>query len=228
MSIKKSVGNIKGFTLVELLIVVAIIGVLASQGVPAYRRMIQKSRKGEAQNFLAAISASEGAFFSEYGQYGNNLVRLGVQSDGVGYTYAAGMPAAVGCTQILAANVLPTMGTAVGQVSILPGNYSQAINSPQNNTAQTSMVGRVAAVMPAAAQLPVCPAAALGAFLAPGVVTGAAPTFVAIASGNIVDPNRACVQGAVGAATTNAAVLCDNWFINENRLLQNVIDGIQN
>ena len=57
----------QGFTLVELLIVVAIIGVLASQGVPAYRRMIMKSRKGEAQIMLGNIATAESAFFSEYG-----------------------------------------------------------------------------------------------------------------------------------------------------------------
>lgn len=80
----------KGFTLVELLIVVAIIGVLASQGVPAYKRMIQKSKKGEAQVMLGNIWTAESAFFSEYGMYGNNLFRMGAAMEGSNFIYVAG------------------------------------------------------------------------------------------------------------------------------------------
>ncbi len=80
----------QGFTLVELLIVVAIIGVLASQGVPAYRRMIMKSRKGEAQIMLGNIATAESAFFSEYGSYGSHLARMGAIMEGIQFVYAGG------------------------------------------------------------------------------------------------------------------------------------------
>ncbi|NQW45471.1 MAG: prepilin-type N-terminal cleavage/methylation domain-containing protein, partial [Deltaproteobacteria bacterium] len=92
MSSKKSILlKSQGFTLVELLIVVAIIGVLASQGVPAYRRMIMKSRKGEAQIMLGNIATAESAFFSEYGSYGDHLDRMGATMEGAQFVYAAGV-----------------------------------------------------------------------------------------------------------------------------------------
>lgn len=46
-------GN--GFTLVELLIVVAIVGVLATIGIPTYQRMVKKARQAEAKSNLGSI-----------------------------------------------------------------------------------------------------------------------------------------------------------------------------
>ena len=56
-----------GFTLVELLIVVAIIGVLSTIGVPTFKRMIQKSKKSEAKVNLGGLYTAEQAFFAEKG-----------------------------------------------------------------------------------------------------------------------------------------------------------------
>ncbi len=66
-----------GFTLVELLIVVAIIGVLSTVGVPTFRRMIQKAKQAEAKVALSAIYKMENAFFNEYDTYVTRLKLIG-------------------------------------------------------------------------------------------------------------------------------------------------------
>lgn len=73
----------KGFTLVELLIVVAIIGVLSTIGIPTFRRMIQKAKMAEAKIALGSGHRVEAAFFAEFNSYGNNLEGMGFEVEGV-------------------------------------------------------------------------------------------------------------------------------------------------
>jgi prepilin-type N-terminal cleavage/methylation domain-containing protein len=47
--------NPSGFTLVELIIVIAIIGILGAVGVPAYQGYIAKARDKAAQSTLQSI-----------------------------------------------------------------------------------------------------------------------------------------------------------------------------
>lgn len=79
-----------GFSLTELMIVVAIIGVLASIGVPVFRRMVQKSRQVEAKAVLGAIHPLQAGFFSEFGVYGNRLRSMGLESTGSDPRYIVG------------------------------------------------------------------------------------------------------------------------------------------
>ena len=58
-----------GFTLIELMIVVAIIGILAVVAIPNYIRFQLRSKTAEAKTNLAAIRTSEEAYFSEFGLY---------------------------------------------------------------------------------------------------------------------------------------------------------------
>ncbi|MCB0403142.1 MAG: prepilin-type N-terminal cleavage/methylation domain-containing protein [Bdellovibrionales bacterium] len=90
------VANNKGFTLVELLIVVAIIGVLSTIGIPTFRSMVQKAKKSEAKVALGGLYTAEAAFFAEYGGYGNNLTHVGFDLEGQGRIYSVGFPNATG------------------------------------------------------------------------------------------------------------------------------------
>jgi prepilin-type N-terminal cleavage/methylation domain-containing protein len=69
----------KGFTLVELMIVVAIIGVLASLAIPGFLQILAKSRRAELLSGLAGIYIVEQAYFG-----GQDIFISGSQMNCVG------------------------------------------------------------------------------------------------------------------------------------------------
>lgn len=68
-----------GFTLVELAIVIVIIGVLASFGVPRLRDAVERSKAGESLNYLAAIRSAQERYASSEGTYASDVSELDVQ-----------------------------------------------------------------------------------------------------------------------------------------------------
>ncbi len=68
----------KGFTLVELAIVIVIIGVLASFGVPRFRDAVERSKAGESLNYLSAVRAAQERYAAREGTYADDLATLDV------------------------------------------------------------------------------------------------------------------------------------------------------
>lgn len=58
-----------GFTLIEMMIVVAIIGILASIAIPQFERFEKSTRRTEAYSILGGIRTLEAAYYSENDTY---------------------------------------------------------------------------------------------------------------------------------------------------------------
>lgn len=71
----KSTG--KGFSLVELMIVVAIIAFLATMAVPRFGVFLAKAKRAEAYAQLASLYAAQKAYWAEHGTYSSTLAGEG-------------------------------------------------------------------------------------------------------------------------------------------------------
>jgi len=61
--------NQKGFTIMELMIVIVIIGVLAAIGVPAYKSMTDRARKTACEANQRTIFTAVAMYYAEHGTY---------------------------------------------------------------------------------------------------------------------------------------------------------------
>ena len=86
--------NRKGFTLVELAVVVVIIGVLAAFAVPRFMASVERSKAAESFNYLSAVQAGQERYHARQGTYADEVTELDIKMTSPKYftvgTVAAG------------------------------------------------------------------------------------------------------------------------------------------
>ena len=108
-----------GFTLIELMIVVAVIAILAAIAFPSYNNYVRKARRTDAKTALLDLAARQERLFSTKNTYSDTATELG---------YAGVFPA----------NVLSSGSTAYYQISV-------PVKTGTTFTAQASPIGAQAA-----------------------------------------------------------------------------------
>ena len=117
----------RGFTLIEIAIVLVLIGILAAMATYTYRMMTNKARMTQAKTVLAHLTKTEATYFSDHDRYTDNIVLL--DFDPVKYPYYE-------VSVVLIDNGLNYTGTATG-VGIMAGDrwYVTKDGNPyQDNT----------------------------------------------------------------------------------------------
>lgn len=79
----KNIRN-KGFTLIELMIVVAILGVISSLALPSYTEYMRKAKRSDAKVELLRIAQLQENFFVQNLSYAKSLKQLGFSVNSVG------------------------------------------------------------------------------------------------------------------------------------------------
>jgi type IV pilus assembly protein PilE len=92
----------RGFTLIELMIVVAILAIIAAVAVPSYLNQVRKSRRSSAEAALQQIALLEERYRADNPSYltaaSGTWTTLGGDPSGTYYTYAATATAATSTT----------------------------------------------------------------------------------------------------------------------------------
>jgi type IV pilus assembly protein PilA len=82
----------KGFTLIELMIVVAIIGILAAIAIPAYQDYTIRAQVSEGLSLASSVKASTSEFYADRGSWPADLTKIGITAASTGkYVKTVGM-----------------------------------------------------------------------------------------------------------------------------------------
>jgi type IV pilus assembly protein PilA len=154
----------KGFTLIELMIVVAIIGILAAIAIPNFLSYQARARQSEARTNLGGLYTSAVSYFGNQNTYTTDLMAIGYSPNGTprylyGFITDAPLPApGANSPSVAARNDTVLLRTAI--LGLTPPGVPQYVTTAMLNSAGTALAN---------ANLPANTTAAASDFLAGAV-----------------------------------------------------------
>jgi type IV pilus assembly protein PilA len=188
----------KGFTLVELMIVVAIIGILSTIAIPQYKKFQSRAKQSEARITLGGLQMTETSWAVDNASFSSCITNIGFGRDGSKFYYAIGFTSG------------PADDTTCGpQANSACNNFRW---NPDNSAAGTCTVGLNQTFLP-------------GTVSDTGTAT--ANTILDASTFDTAVPATANVSIAAGAFTAAAAgriggATADVWTIDQGKNLQNI------
>ncbi|MFT6900732.1 MAG: type IV pilus assembly protein PilE [Colwellia sp.] len=75
------ISIVKGFTLLELMISVAVVGIIASVAYPSYIDNISRANRSEGQRELLRLASLQEQYFTDHREYATDMTKLGASAD---------------------------------------------------------------------------------------------------------------------------------------------------
>lgn len=122
--------RLRGFTLIELMIVVAIVGILVAVALPAYNQSVRKSRRADAKTALLDLAQREERYNSTANQYSGTATDLGYPT---GTTFPISVQ--TGSTSYYTISITPAPGDTA---TALPSTTFLATAAPVSGTSQAT------------------------------------------------------------------------------------------
>lgn len=110
---KRKMKHTAGFTLVELMVTVAIVGILGAIAYPSYQSYLKKGWRAAAQSHLMEIAQRQQQYLLDARSYATNLTTLGVTTPtNVALYYTITIANTVGPPPTFTATATPIVGSA--------------------------------------------------------------------------------------------------------------------
>ena len=230
----KKLKNEKGFSLVELMVVVAIIGILAAIAIPNYQKFQRKSQQVEAKTMMSGLYANQITFMNEWNALSAAFDQIGFEAIGDSPKYTVGWVTG----SAFATNAAPTLGyrgpQALGNTSVVntgggtvntaaagpPGCRNKAfcdsaklLEAFATNVTLVQVSGTCAGSCSSVTGLYVTDTSDISCVASCGTMT----------DGKIKSDGREFVIGAAGDIGGKNP---DLWYMDYNKIIQNVKSGL--
>jgi type IV pilus assembly protein PilE len=130
----------RGFTLIEIMMVIAIIGILAAIALPGYEQYVTRSKRGLAKSAIVQVMDRQAQFFVDNKRFATDLTDLGYGEDGFGINRSGKEVASTSADRVYVVQLASGASTMAFTMEAVP-QLSQATKDAKCGTLQITHTG---------------------------------------------------------------------------------------